>query len=196
MKKPVDYDELFPNRFLKAGLFAARPLSLTIAAVDVEELPRDDGGTKIKGIVTFEKTDKQLVLNRTNAETIRAMFGRKLSDWIGKRITLASEKDRLMGKEVDAIRIIGSPDLDAAFVAAFDITKRIGEKMTVSHVRRPLGVTSPSNHGELVWIVPPPNPNDRGRHPVPGGAVRPAEPVEPVDDGTMFDPDMMGDDND
>lgn len=182
MGKPIDYDELFPNRFLKAGLFAARPLTLAIAAVDTEELPADDGGVKIKGVVTFAGTDKQLILNRTNAETIRAMFGRTLADWVGKRITFASEKDKLKGKEVDAIRIVGSPDLSAAFVAEFDIQKKIKDKVIVVHVVRPLGVSSPSNRGEFQWIVPPPRPTDRTRHAAPEGAVN-----NVADDG-MFDP--------
>lgn len=155
MKRVVDYEEMFPNRFLKSGLFAVRPLTLTIKSVDTDELPSEDGGTKEKGIISFVQTDKQLSVNRTNAETIRCMFGRKAADWVGKRITFCSEVVKMKGKPVDSIRIFGSPDIPRGFTAEFDITKAIQDNRTghtrivVEHISRRLEVTDPSNRGEL-----------------------------------------------
>ena len=172
MKSVVDYDEMFPNRFLKSGLFAEKPISLTIKSVDTDELPADDGTMKTKGIITFEETDKQLTLNRTNGETIKCMFGRKAVDWVGKRVTFASEIVKVKGQSVDGIRIVGSPDIEYAFVAEFDITKKIGDKIRIEHNKRPLGISDPNNHGDFKWIVEPPSVNDKNRYP------RPAETNE------------------
>ena len=114
-KPPVDYDELFPGRFLKAGLLKGKEVTLTIESVAIEKLPRDNGTDRDRGIVTFRepKTVKQLVLNSTNGQAIKAMFGRVLADWIGKRVTLAPERDRFGRDMVDCIRVVGSPDLPA-----------------------------------------------------------------------------------
>jgi len=113
-KPPVDYDELFPGRFIKAGLLKGREVTLTISSVAVEKLPQDDGTVRDRGIIAFrERPDKQLVLNSTNGQCIKAMFGRVLADWIGKRVTLAPERDRFGREMVDCIRIAGSPDLPA-----------------------------------------------------------------------------------
>jgi hypothetical protein len=113
-KKPVDFDELFSQRFLKAGLLRGKPATLTIADVDVEPLPQDNGKDRDRGIISFAGTDKQLVLNKTNGECFRAMFGRKVADWIGKRITLVPATDRFGSKIVDCIRVAGSPDIESA----------------------------------------------------------------------------------
>ena len=53
----------------------------------------------------------QLALNSTNGQSLKAMFGRKPLDWIGKRVTFVPEKDRFGKEVVDAIRIQGSPDI-------------------------------------------------------------------------------------
>lgn len=109
-KKPVDYDELFPGRFIKAGLFQ-EPRTLTIAGVDVEALPEQSGKERKRGVLSFKGKDMQWVLNSTNGQCLRAMFGRKVQDWIGKRVTLICEQDRMGGDTVDAIRVAGSPDM-------------------------------------------------------------------------------------
>ena len=110
-KKPVDFDELYPGRFLKAGLFRERPVTLRIRDVDTEPLPNDKGGERVRGILSFDKTEMQLVLNRTNGLCLRAMFGARVADWIGKRVTFACEQDKFGRDTVDAIRIVGSPDI-------------------------------------------------------------------------------------
>lgn len=109
----MDYDELFPGRFLKSGEFKGRDVSLTMAGVRVEELPQDQGGTKGRGIIGFRETKKELVLNRTNGECIKAMFGRNTDDWIGKSVTLypAPHVDSFTGEKGTAIRVRGSRDI-------------------------------------------------------------------------------------
>ena len=106
--KGLDYDALFPGRFLKAGDFGGRDVTVTISGIDLEDLPQEKGGDKPKGIISFEGKKKKLVLNRTNGECIKAMFGRDTGEWIGKRITLypADFQGDL------CIRVKGSPDIE------------------------------------------------------------------------------------
>ena len=121
---PSDYDELFPGRFLKAGLFRDRPVTLTITGVNMVELPEDDGSERPRAVVSFAETPKGLVLNRTNAECIKAMFGRKVPDWIGKRVTFVPEEVRFGRKTVPAIRVQGSPDLEREVTAEICLPRR------------------------------------------------------------------------
>lgn len=104
--KPVDWDQLYPGRFMKAGEFNGRRVTLKITAVDLEEL-EGDKGKQVKGVVAFERTDKQWALNKTNGICLKEMFGRKVQDWVGKRVTLFA--DQWDGEE--CIRVWGSPDL-------------------------------------------------------------------------------------
>lgn len=126
-KKPVDFAELFPGRFIKAGLFTEPRPTFTISDVDLEELPQDDGTNKARGILSLAETNMQLCLNRTNAECLKSMFGNKVKDWIGKRVTFCVEKDRDPANpktKVDAIRVFGSPDIETDTSATIKLPKR------------------------------------------------------------------------
>lgn len=118
--KIVDYDQLFPGRFLKAGEFDGKKVTLTISEIEIEALPQDKGGDKDKGIISFAETKKKLVLNRTNGECFKAMWGRKLADWIGKRVTLFP--DTWNGEL--AVRVYGSPDIRADMDVEIRLPKR------------------------------------------------------------------------
>ena len=135
-KPPVNYDELFPGRFLKAGLFQGKDVTLEIVEVSVEELPQDDGSMRRRGIITFRETPLQLVLNSTNGQCIRAMFGTRIPDWVGKRITFRPEKDRFGREMVDAIRIAGSPDLSGPVDAMIRMPRKKDKKRTLVVTKR------------------------------------------------------------
>ena len=112
MGKGLDFDQLFPGKYLKAGEFNGRDVTLTITGISLEDLPQEQGGNRTRGILNFQGTKKALVLNRTNGEAIRAMFGRDTGDWIGKRVTFFPAPISF-GDADHAIRVRGSPDISA-----------------------------------------------------------------------------------
>lgn len=104
--KPVDWDELYPGRFIKAGEFKGKKPTLTITDVKIDELVGDKG-PQIKGVISFKETEKQWALNKTNGICLKELFGRKVQEWVGKRVTLfAATWD---GEE--CIRVWGAPHL-------------------------------------------------------------------------------------
>lgn len=105
--KPVDFDQLYAGRFLKAGELLGKKVTLTISDVDLENLVGEDGAKKAKAIISFDKTEKKLVACKTNGICIKAMFGSKLSEWLGKRVTIFP--DTWNGEP--CIRVWGSPDI-------------------------------------------------------------------------------------
>lgn len=110
-----DYDVLFPGRFLKSGEFAGKDATMTIARVRTEDLPDKPQTTRVRGIIGFKETKKELVLNRTNGECLKAMFGRDVDAWVGKRVTFfpAPHFNNITKEMGTAIRVRGSPDLTA-----------------------------------------------------------------------------------
>lgn len=115
----MDFDKLFPGRFIKAGEFNGKAVTLTISAVDLEDLPSDKGDQS-KGIVSFVESKRKWVLNRTNGECLKAMFGRNTDDWIGKRVTLYPAP-----YEGDiAIRVKGSPDIDRSMTVEVKLPRK------------------------------------------------------------------------
>jgi hypothetical protein len=119
-KKPTNYDELFPGRFMKAGLLNGKKPTLTIADVDIEDLPGEDGKPKTKCIVSFRETKLALVTCKTNGICLKAMFGPQLANWIGKRIVLFA--DTWNGEP--CLRIWGSPDIEADMVVDVTLPRR------------------------------------------------------------------------
>lgn len=104
---PVDWDELYPGRFIKASEFKGKQVTLRIATVHIEELIGDKG-PQIKGIIAFERTEKVWAINRTNGVCVKMMFGSKVQDWVGKRVTLFPA----LHDGEPCIRVWGSPDIE------------------------------------------------------------------------------------
>ena len=129
-KKPVDFDQLYPGRFLKAGELLGRKVTLTIADVDTEMLMGEDGKDKAKATLTFKETPKQLVMCKTNGLCIKEMFGKSLAEWIGKRVTLFP--DTWNGEP--CIRVWGSPDIEADLDVQISLPRRRPFKKTLHHV--------------------------------------------------------------
>ena len=109
------FDDLYPGRFIKAGQFHGKQVTLTIADVRHEQL-EGERGKELKVILAFQKTDKQLVLCKLNGTCIKGMFTSSVANWIGKRITFFPT-DTMMpmptakGDDRVCIRVWGSPDL-------------------------------------------------------------------------------------
>lgn len=112
----MDVALLHPSRFLKSAEFKGKDTTLTITGVQLEELEDENGKKKTKGIVSFKETTKLLVINRTNSDCIKGMFGRETDNWIGKRVTLypAPFFDNFTKEHTTAIRVKGSPDIKEA----------------------------------------------------------------------------------
>lgn len=141
-KKPADWDELYPGRFLKAGELGDRKVTLTIASVDTEEL-EGDKGKKVKGIIAFERTPRQLALNRTNGVCLREMFGRKLDAWPGKRVTLFAAE----WNGEPCIRVWGSPDITSDMSIEVALPRRKPTKMVMHAVRASQPGREPGSDG-------------------------------------------------
>jgi hypothetical protein len=128
-EKPVDWDQLYPGRFIKTGDLLGKNVTLKIASIDLDEL-EGETGKKIKGVVSFERTEKQLALNKTNGICLKEMFGRKVQGWVGKRVTLMPS----MWNGEDCIRVYGSPDLPESKEITVSLPRKRPMAMTMHKV--------------------------------------------------------------
>jgi hypothetical protein len=129
LQKPVEWDELYPGRFIKTGDLKGKNVTLTIASVDLDEL-EGETGKKIKGVISFERTEKQLALNKTNGICLKEMFGKKVQGWVGKRVTLMPS----MWNGEDCIRVYGSPDLPESKEITVSLPRKRPMAMTMHKV--------------------------------------------------------------
>lgn len=123
-KIPTSYDELFPGRFLKAHECLNKP-TFTIEHVRIETLSSEDKGDKDTPLVMFRESPRGLVLNKTNGQCLKHMFGPVLDEWKGRRIVLMCDDNVQLGRErVSGVRIYGSPDIAKDTAVEIKLPKR------------------------------------------------------------------------
>ena len=86
--EPKTVSEAYPG-FLEAGDLDGKDVTLTIRSVRASNGADKglDGKPIDKPIVAFEKAHKEWVLNKTNARTIRSLYGNRFSGWEGRKVT-------------------------------------------------------------------------------------------------------------
>lgn len=132
LPKPIDFDQLYPGRFLKSGELLGEKRTVTIERVEIDEL-ENEKGKKIQGVLHL-KDEKQIALNKTNGLCLKGMFGKKLSEWEGKRITIYQDSVQFGANMVDAIRIWGSPDIAKDIEVIINLPKKRPYTMTMRKV--------------------------------------------------------------
>ncbi len=107
-------DDLYPSKFIKAGDLKGQDVNLTITSQTVEEVGKT---AEKKPVLYFKGTDKGLILNRTNANTIGKAYGQDTSAWKNKRITLFGAETDFGGETVACIRIRPAAEPEMALEA-------------------------------------------------------------------------------
>lgn len=100
-------DELFPSRFIKGeDVMKGKDgrVTLTLRSLTIEEMGKDK---ERNPVLWFNGTDKGLVLGKTNAMTLKKLYGNESDDWAGKRITLTTERVNAFGGWHDSVVVVG-----------------------------------------------------------------------------------------
>lgn len=92
--------QAFPSTFLKADDLNGQNRNAVISKVEMETLGDDH-----RLVLSFEKTDKRMVCNKTNANRIAVLYGEETDDWVGKTVTIGSEFVEFQGRTVKGLRI-------------------------------------------------------------------------------------------
>lgn len=99
-------DLMFPSRYLKAADFQEGPVALTIEEVFRDQVRTTNGSVTEKYVVRFAETEKELILNKTNAKAIAKVLGEpKAVNWAGSTIALKPTTCEAFGEIVDCIRV-------------------------------------------------------------------------------------------
>jgi len=99
-------DLMFPSRYLKAADLQEKPMPLTIEQVLRDQVRMTNGALTEKYILRFKETDKELILNKTNAKAIAKLLREpKAVNWAGSVIVLKPTTCEAFGEIVDCIRV-------------------------------------------------------------------------------------------
>ena len=70
-----------------------------------EEAFARDGKTDKKLVLTLKGFDKDLILNKSNANVLMDLHGEETDSWLGKAVVLQQAKVHFKGESVTCIRI-------------------------------------------------------------------------------------------
>lgn len=101
----MHYKLLFPSEYVGAHDLNGRDYTVTMASVTVQELMMQGGVKDKKPVVTFSDAKKKLILNKTNARTVAALYGNDTEAWKGQKITLYPTTTKCGRETVECIRI-------------------------------------------------------------------------------------------
>lgn len=93
--------EAFPSKFISAPDLKGHTPTVIISQVVMDDI----GDTQQKPVMYFQGAKKGMVLNKTNANAIAAMYGDDTDGWIGKPIMLITAWVEFKGDTVQAIRV-------------------------------------------------------------------------------------------
>lgn len=100
------YEALFDSTYLRwFDIADAEQVNVTIESVRRDTVTLRGGVEKLVPIVKFKGAKKELVLNKTNGDSIAELLGVKPSRWSGGRICLFVTNTKLKGKTVPCIRV-------------------------------------------------------------------------------------------
>ena len=118
----MKFSKMFTTKYLKASDLDKHPdgLVLHIRAFNMESVERDDGSTEQRHTVYFEGTQKGLILNRTNASTIRDLYGDDTDTALRKSIKLVQAMTDFKGKRVPCLRLEAAGQQPPSDDASFD----------------------------------------------------------------------------
>lgn len=161
--KPGSYDEAYPGRFLKAGNLGGKTIVFRIVEVERRTLTGVDG-KKRQTTITLEASGRefQIVAPKINGFCLRAMFGDKIEEWIGKRVALfATNKFAPMNGE-ECLRVWGSPDIKEDFDVDYLMPRRSKPVRMTMHAMGGKAGRGAAPSGEQTKLA---DPNDDGRSP-------------------------------
>lgn len=99
--------DLYPPKYINADDLDGRDHVLTMCAIVWEEIEAKGQGANEKAtkpVMYFAEVPKGIVLNKTNGDTITALYG-PVENWIGQRVTLFSTVERSFGKQRGVVRV-------------------------------------------------------------------------------------------
>jgi hypothetical protein len=101
----ADYRSMFDRDFIGVWDLQGRDVVVEIASVKAGELVSQGNKKSKKPILHFKGREKGMVVNKTNAHVIAAMYGNDTDKWVGQRITIFPTTTTFGRTELECIRV-------------------------------------------------------------------------------------------
>ena len=100
----MNINDAYETRFLKSEDLKGRAPTVYIDHCEMEEVGFEDS-SESKPCLYFKGKKKSLVLNKTNADALKAEYGPETDDWEGKPVILFTMQVMFKGKSMPGLRV-------------------------------------------------------------------------------------------
>ncbi len=100
----MDMNQAFPSEYIKSADLQGKEVPLIIDHVVMKDVGQANA-PDIKPVVYFKGTEKGLILNKTNSNTVCEMYGYESDMWCDKPITLITIQTEYQGKPCLGLRV-------------------------------------------------------------------------------------------
>ena len=103
----MNINTAFPSNYLRATDLQGRNITVVIDRVEKEKVGNDD-----RLVLYFQNKDKGMILNKTNANNIAALYSPETDGWCGQQLVLFEAMVDFKGQTVPALRVRGPQPKD------------------------------------------------------------------------------------
>jgi hypothetical protein len=107
-----DFDDLYGSNFL-AATDLKKSITTVIEQVEQQDFARQGERKKMKAVLHLRGIKKPVIVNKTNALTLAAAFGKDFDGWIDQHVTIKAEPTTFAGKPTKGIRLYSANGEDA-----------------------------------------------------------------------------------
>ncbi len=93
-----------PGKYWQAFELEGKDLTVTITRIVGEEVEGEEGRKARKPVIYTSELPRPIVLNKTNAKTLIALYGADYRQWVGKRFVMYPTMVKFGREDVEAIR--------------------------------------------------------------------------------------------
>ena len=103
----MNINDAYPSNYLRASDLKGRNLPVVIDRIEQEKV-----GNDTKMVLYFQNKSKGMILNKTNANNIAALYSPETDAWAGRQLVIFEAMVDFKGQTVPALRVRGPQPKD------------------------------------------------------------------------------------
>ena len=98
----MNINDAYPSNYLRASDLKGRNIPVVIDRIEQEKVGNDN-----KMVLYFQNKTKGMILNKTNANNIAALYSPETDAWAGRQLIIFEAMVDFKGQTVPALRVRG-----------------------------------------------------------------------------------------
>ena len=103
----MNINDAYPSNYLRASDLKGRNIPVVIDRIEQEKV-----GNDTKMVLYFQNKSKGMILNKTNANNIAALYSPETDAWAGRQLIIFEAMVDFKGQTVPALRVRGPQPKD------------------------------------------------------------------------------------